>query len=393
MRYLAQLAPAVAAFNFVASPALDLQPLFLQNGSWIGADIATSTPINAAGTRSLWLFGDTVLGSMNASGVRSISAMPRNSVGVIDVQGGVPSDGLSHTWRYNASEPVHVGFFSPSNLSSWYWPTGAAYASSTVFIVAYEVAPDPSSPLFSFQTVGMHILSWNESDLVSNDPLDWPVPSVCAIPHMNNTFTIGNAIAIALDEDGSGARFVYLMGASGNPGQGIMGRWLLSDMMACSTDSIQYWAASSGGGPSWQAWSPSMQPVLLFEFAPSETTLQYHSALQQWFFLTANTFISHDILISTAPKLTGPWSGATPLYSLPASDWDQGTFCYAAKSHPELTTSQSQRPRDSQPANAAGDFSLGEIVFTYNCNTPNLTSLATRPDMYFPKPVRALVYP
>lgn len=365
---------AAGAWTFSAQPDATLQPLFLNNGSWIGADIATSVPLSADGTRILWLFGDSMLGSMDANGTRNIDAMPRNSVGLVHVAqpGGQPVGGLVHAWRNDSSQPVHVGFFSPPNASTWYWPTGGAYHNGTTFVVAYETAPGPPG-LFAFQTVGMHILQLAEADVQSEDPLQWPVPTPCILPNINNSFTIGNAVAV--DE---AAGVMWLLGGTGNPQQAIMAQWPLPAVHACDTSQIQYWANNAGGGaPSWQPWSPSIQPVQLFEFVPSETTLQWHPYLQQWFIVVANTFLSGSVMLSTAPTVTGPWSPLRPVYDIPRSYLTGDGFCYAGKAHPEL----------SPPATPG----QGDLLFTYNCNTPNLTSLANRPDMYFPRPVRVTI--
>jgi hypothetical protein len=371
-------AACVRGWTFVSEAAEDLQPYFLANGTWVGADICTSLPLDGSNTRYMYLFGDTLDGTMFANGSRTIVGMPRNSVGIVYPQT-LNQTGLAHTIRpADAKQPMHVGFFTPdnNNASTWYWPTAGAFFNETVYVLAYEEAP-ADNPLFAFQTVDIQILSYAAADVSNDDPLTWPQPTTCSLPNINNTFTIGNALAI--DE---AAGYAYLLGGFGSPGVAMMARWDLASFQACETSTIQYWATSSNAAAaSWLPFSSDLQPVGLFSFVPSETTLQYHPFLQQWFVLTANTFISNDILLTTAPQVTGPWSESVPIYSIPEQYTANNSFCYAGKAHPELLSSSSNDP------------TVGEIVFTYVCNTGSLsTLLVNRPELYFPRPVRTLIY-
>jgi hypothetical protein len=91
---------------------------------FLGADIATSIPLSLSnGSLSLWLFGDTITGMFSA-GQRTITNMPRNSVGLFHTIQGVPQSSLSHFIRY-ATVPAdvkHVGFWSPPEDSHWLCP-------------------------------------------------------------------------------------------------------------------------------------------------------------------------------------------------------------------------------------------------------------------------------
>jgi hypothetical protein len=258
---------------------------------------------------------------------------------------------------------VHVGFFTPpgGNESQWYWPTAGAAYNGSVYVFAYRMAPS-DAPLFAFQTVGIDVLSLG-APAPGSDPLTWPPPAVAPLPNINNTFTIGNAVAVS-EVDG----FLYLLGGSGNPQSAIMARVPLAGLVALDWAGLQYWTGEAGD---WQAWGCGMAPALLFDDVPSETTLQFHPALGAWFIVVANTFLSDSVCLRTAPAVTGPWSDPVPVYPIPPAYTDGG-FCYAGKAHPELMSAP----------NAT------EIVFSYMCNTPNLTSVAARPDMYVPRLIR-----
>jgi hypothetical protein len=365
---------ALGQWVFTSTPADDLQPLFMEQLSgWLGADIATSVALppapgsDSADTASyLWLFGDTLLGTMDANGTRAVTGMPRNSVGILNVTAspyGQPAGQLGHYIRADPSQPVHVGFFTPpgGNESLWYWPTAAAAYNGTVYAFAYLEAPS-DTPLFNFQTVGFHALAM--SSPAPGNPLAWPAPVVSPLPHINNSFTLGNAVAVS-EADG----YLYLLGGSGSPQSAIVARLALPAFAALDWSQLEYWTGPAAG---WQQWSGDLAPQLLFPDVPSETTLQYHPVLQQWFIVVANTFASNAINLRLAPTVTGPWSDPLPIYAIPAEYTNEAGFCYAGKSHPELMSAPN----------------ASEIVFSYMCNTPNISSLEPRPDMYVPRLVR-----
>jgi hypothetical protein len=96
MKNLAMLVSVIAAVavaqpTLTGAPATDLQPLFNIAPPWLGADVATSIPLDCGaaaptGTvRSLWLHGDTLVGNMTSDGERSMAGltMPRNSVATL----------------------------------------------------------------------------------------------------------------------------------------------------------------------------------------------------------------------------------------------------------------------------------------------------------------------
>ena len=124
-----QLLIVTVAFMCASSSQAALEPNITYYLSifppFLGADIATSIPLSTVnGSLSLWLFGDTITGTFS-SGQRTITAMPRNSVGLFQTVDGVPQSALAHFIRY-ATDPQkasHVGFWSPEEESHWLSPT------------------------------------------------------------------------------------------------------------------------------------------------------------------------------------------------------------------------------------------------------------------------------
>lgn len=360
---LLALVPAACALNFSSSPAADLQNYFFISSPWLGADISTSVQLNTS--TYLWLHGDTLYGGMN-NGVRNVNAMPRNSVGLLNVADGVPVGPYRHYMRVNTSDPVHFGFWSPANASQWYWPTAGINVLGQVYVIAYRTENANPGSLFPFATAGIDILTLNPS---GSDPLSWPAPSaVTTLPVINNSFTLGNAVAMSTD-----GAYVYMMGSSGPNGQTAMvARIPTASWAAQAWEQLMYWTSAG----TWQAYSPTLPIMPLFDFMPSETTLTWHPTLSLWYLLIVNTFVyGPQVMIRTAQAVTGPWSEAQPIYTIPQEQMAGGAFCYAPKSHPELVP----------PSHAQ------ELLWTYMCNTPTIPELLNRTDVYCPQVVRTSV--
>ena len=353
------------SFSFSATPALDLQPYFLDQpaGPYIGGDIGTSlaVPTPTSPQRVLWLFGDTLTGSTRANGSRIIDAMPRNSVGLINVSAaGKVMGPMAHFVRSDPHQPQHAGFFTPpANFpDQWYWPTVACYVQDTIFVFALRMGPHPD-PLFPFETIAVDVLALGNTN--DNNALNWNVERSASIPHVNNSFVLSSA-ASAPDEG-----YVYLLG-TGAAGAAILSRLTAADLVQLNLNNMEFLVASQA----WVPFSPALAPAALFANGPSEATLQFHPYLQQWLVVIVNTFQSSSVALRLAPSVTGPWTIATPVYPIPSA-FLQGAFCYAGKAHPELV------------ATAA------EIILTYMCNTPSLAGLVDRPDLYVPRVVRVTI--
>lgn len=369
-----------SGLTFTAAPAADLQRLFEQAPtgrlSWLGADVATSVPLDDVGHAYLWQFGDTILGRFLPNATRKIAAMPRNSVGVLYVNAttGTPTSTLAHAWRLNASAAQHTGFFSPPlNDTQWYWPqVGVRVPGVGSYTVAWRIEP-AGSGLFPFATAGIDVIALppnaDGADGVFADPTEWPValPTAPLPGYLNNSFTLANAVVFSDTEGGDGLPRVYLLGGQGSPQAAILGRIPAADWAAFNWDALEFLV--QGGG--WAAYSPALQPATLFPDVPSECTLTWLPDVQLWVTLSANTFLSSSVTARTAPSLAGPWSDPAPVFPIPPYLTAGGGFCYAAKAHPELT-----------PA-------AGQLAFTFNCNTPGLGPLADAPDVYIPRAVRA----
>jgi len=104
-----------------------------------------------------------------------------------------------------------------------------------------------------------------------------------------------------------------------------------------------------------------------------ETTLTWHAGMQLWY-LQYLPFMGAQLLLRTAPALTGPWSAPAAVFPLPAAYTVPGAFCYAVKSHPEW---------------AVGSW---QLVLSFVCNSPVDQMLADL-NLYVPVFVRVNITP
>jgi len=222
--------------------------------------------------------------------------------------------------------------------------------------------------LFPFAMAGMDVL---ELRAAGDDPLAWPAAALVSTTarFQRANFTLGCAAAYD-----AAAGVVYLLGAAGAQQSAVAARLPAAGLAAGDWAALEYWmpsgawaAAPADGAP------PAAQP--LFAFMPSEATLVWHPFMQLWYVVVANTFVyGADIVLRTAPAVTGPWSDELRVYSVPASMLAGGAFCYAGKAHPELS-----------PQGAP------ELVFSFMCNTQGIPPLLNRTDIYVPQLIRVAI--
>jgi hypothetical protein len=357
---LSSIYSASTAFTYSSTPALDLQPLFDISQPWLGADVATSIHLCGRDNSTyLWLHGDTLVGTFS-NGNRNIQSMPRNSVAIFNVNDKTYNHFIKPA---DPGNPAHRGFWSPQNISQWYWPTSGACVNGSMTVLSMKIEPGPPG-LFPFIEVGYDAIILGPVSNLDDDPMKWPTPQTISILNQNSSFVLGNAVGV--DEN---MQMVYLLGSMGEKNSAYIARIPFTDWNNQNWTALEYYSALN----IWEMWRDSLIPQTLFENCPSETTLFYQPLLSSWYIVIANTFLSDSVGILTAPTITGPWTQTMiPLYTI-SSDLLQGSFCYAGKSHPELAKNSS------------------EIIFSFVCNTPTIPELINRTDVYVPRLIRTVI--
>jgi len=143
----------------LAAPALDFNSLFERKGDgWTGGDGTVSVLLPDG--RTVWLFGDTLLGTVSDDNTRSADTpFIRNS---IVVQNGTRLKTLP---RFTGGEPT--AFFKPSSAEQWFWPGHGAVDGNQLDIFLHRF--EQTGPgLWDWRCVGTDLASVSLPSLALN---------------------------------------------------------------------------------------------------------------------------------------------------------------------------------------------------------------------------------
>ena len=334
-------------------PRPDLTDLFTPKSkwTWLGGDSSTSIPL--PNYQTLWLFGDTLRGKLIRHNTqRQINSMPHSSVAKISKQSATPTFYFPSTTR---------GFFTPplatAPKTSYYWLIDGIIGKDTthLFIQAMVINGTPEG----FEQLGTDLI------IVSNptaSPALWQSKSI-HLPHTNNTLTFNEGI-------GQLNGYIYLMGKC-NATSACLSRAIEKDLIHSNEEistNVEYYTGSKDD----QGWSSDISKISsLFEHTFTEGTLKYNNILG-WHVFLCQAYDSYiHVAYTNSPSIEGPWKIMKNVYEIPIRDRSNGTFSYAAKSHPELVN--------------GGNGNGSRFIVSYNTNAgPGLNALINRTWAYHP---------
>lgn len=323
---------------------------------WQGADAAYSIPLPDG--RDVWIFGDTLYGrkrEVEGHDPRQV----HNSLGISTCG---PDGKWNLEYVIKRDNQGHAAsYFSPADPNHWYWAMAGFTAKGDLWVTLLCIrhASKPGPWAMDFETCGADLAQVSH---LNRDPQDWKVtihplvsdgvhayPSACAVVYD------GYANIFALYETGSRPLLATRIPLSG---------------LEALTANLQY-LASDG------KWKPGFDPThakAVMETGSTELSIHYHPELKQWVaVLLKPAGFSDEVILRTAPQLTGPWSEGKVVYHIPEMQpgpkRDKNVFCYAGKEHPEFESKH-------------------DLVFTYVCNTMNVPELVTHQNIYHPQVVR-----
>ena len=185
-----------------ATKASDLSAEFNRRGPvWGGGDGAEPVPID--GGRTLWLFGDTYIGSGSYGGPLTTSGLVHNSM--------VVQYGGSCFAYLLAGSPGHWGSaIADPNSTDWYWPDSGAY--------------DPQTGVLSIVATHVHALILGDQwawTLLGVDVMHYRVePSITltSVEHLF-TYSAGDVVRFGTDETVTGDNVLFYGCAQTGPAQ------------------------------------------------------------------------------------------------------------------------------------------------------------------------------
>lgn len=340
-------ASAPASVTFTAQPWPEADALFRRDPRWRGADAAFS--ISLGGARSLWLFGDTFVGT---TGMRRGAKMVRNTVAV--QTGADPTHAeIAFQWRGDDAQPA--SFFAEEN-DHWFWPGHGIRLKDTLVVFLSSVHATPG------QGLGFAVDGWRAAVVDNPDaPAAAWQPRFVTPQGAPAGFVVGQGVlrdgdwvtALAIREPGDHAAALV--------------RWNADALAAGRIDEAQWWAGAARG------WMPAPElggaPALVLADAGSECSVSAHR--NELVHVSSLGFGATTIAVSLADHLEGPWSAAKTVFRPPESE-RAGAFVYAAKGHPELEGA--------------------DLVMTYVANTmAGLNALLDDETIYYPRFVRLTI--
>lgn len=331
-------------------------PEFNYTEGWLGADDAYSialTPDN-----SLWLFGDTFVGSPETKLRSESKTMARNSIGISHCAAGQPCT-MRYYWQ-KPSDPKPRSFFDTGTDALWYWPMDGFLNRKTLYVALMAVrnkagaAPDDA---FGFEIAGTKLAT-------VHNPLDSPDKWKVTIRDLTDSHLWAGVSIIA-----DGQYTLWYTQLSKGEGQGFMVVMRVPrNKMANPSANWEYLNNKN-------QWVPGLagdDALKVIDQAISEGSVRYHPSIKKWLAVsTGPEFPAPRAVVRTADSPVGPWSPPQTIYEFPEMkrdypSYDKDTFCYAVKEHIEFTDAK--------------------IAMTYACNT-TVAKVMKEMDIYRPRVV------
>lgn len=313
--------------------AVDLGPAFRgAHPSVLGLDGAYSLPLGDR--KSLWIFGDTLIGSWQPGGRRLFVDMPPNT-------GAIASD---DGWLKGFGKAAFLGGAKPSVLvpsketKRRLWPLDAVTIANKHWLFWVQIEPFGKGPLdFKVTGTGVSEGQGSRPSHFAIKPALWP----------GEAPTFGTS---ALVRD----KMLYLFAGGA---QTHLARMPLGDP---TKSRYSYWAGDGRWVDDWR------EAAALPESGP-EMSVRYNPYLQHYVMIYVPPF-GQTIESRYAPQPWGPWS--EPVRVATCQPAQSGAMFYGAKQHVQFDVEYGKR-----------------IVLTYNTNAPE-EQLMDRPDLYWPRVVR-----
>lgn len=332
-------------------------PDFPYSQGWLGADDAYSIPI--ATNRSLWLFGDTFVGTPKTHLRNQSKTMVRNSVGISDCKANRHCT-IRYYWN-KPNDPKPRSFFDTGTDDLWYWPLDTSLSGNTLYVSLLAVRTKPGAKItdaFGFEIAGTKLAT------ISN-PYDSPDKW-----RINITDLSDSRLWLGVSIVPSGNELIWYTNVSEGEGQGYM-------------TAVRVRPEKVGEGPNawehltkdgqWAAGWPDSDAMHVIDQHISEMSVRYHPSIKKWVALsTGPEFPSPRAVIREADSPIGPWSAPQTIFEFPEMKrsnpgYDKDTFCYAVKEHTE--------------------FADDRIVMTYACNSMVIGKTMANMDIYRPRVV------
>ena len=345
------LALAIAAFPPVvdAEPAPEWNARFDGKEGWIGGDCAYSVELGSK--RVLWLFGDTLLGSVK-DGKRAGARMVNNTIGI---QTGEGKEAAIRFVSKKGKDGKAEAMFVPKDGKGWFWVHAGIRVKDRLFFFLPQVDKTTDPGVLGFKHIGQWLAVVENPD---DEPEKWKV-SQHPMPFADFGPTRERSWGSAILADGE---YLYVYGYDAARGKR---RLMVARIPATKLDDFKAWRFRTAKG-----WSESAaDSVPLADELATEFSVSRAPDGRGYLAVYTENGLGSRIVGRYADAPEGPWSASVLLYTCPEMAKDKGVFCYAAKAH-------------SWAANG------NELLISYCVNTWEFARLFRDDTVYRPRFVR-----
>jgi hypothetical protein len=330
-------------------------PEFSYTQGWLGADDAYSVPLTP--TESLWLFGDTFVGTSKTLLRTQAKTMARNSVGISNCPPGKTCT-MRYFWQ-RPDDPKPRSFFDTGTDDLWYWPLDGFLDGQTLYVSLMAVRNKPGAgpdDAFGFEIAGTKLATIANARI---SPDKWHI----VIQDLTDA-RLWAGVSMVPD----GKFVIWYTQVSKGEGHGYMTAMRVPrEKMAQPSNAWEYLRKD---GP-WETGVAGEDAMHVIEQPISEMSVRYHPSIKKWLALsTGPEFPSPRAVVRFADSPVGPWSDPQTIYEFPEMKrdnpgYDKDTFCYAVKEHIEFTETK--------------------IALTYTCNSMVVAKAIANMGIYSPR--------
>lgn len=364
--------------KFTASKADNWTNLFHRKQGWTGSDGIYSVAFNAnehngsaGSTKTLFIFGDTFIGDVDAEGRRIDPIMINNTAAILE--GGAPrEEAIQFLYRQDeAGQPVSL--YVPTTPKAkdiegaYYWLQDGIVVGSTFYCFPMIIGPNPDAPegfqfaLHGVTRVGAPI---GEQGLDYNNHVQADTPLYFEAANGNTTY-FGAALMAHTEAAGvplpDGYIYVYGLQNSDMRQKMVVAR-VLEEQFEDFT-AWRYW-----DGAEWNADKTQVAPIadeISSEYSVTPMSGQWGDNVYAAVFQQGGTTGSQlSMYIGDSP--TGPFTEPIALYTCPEASQGKDSYVYNAKAHPHLSK-------------------RGELLASYNVNTTSMDMHMEHADIYRPR--------